>query len=111
MSHLQIHHGGSANADNWPSDRHWHWEFPSHGEIAWGGQPDTIPAFEALFAEREHGFPIACVSPSSDWMLPIGLTVSLTDAFVSRYERPTFQTVGLLNSRQSLPQLLGIHRC
>lgn len=105
--HLQCHHGGFANSDNWPTDWHWHWVFPSHGDVAVGGEVLVVQADQMVSGQRIDWLEPACVL-RLECMSQQHLTVRLS---IPANRQHSFQHVALLHSRQSLPELLGVIRC
>lgn len=105
--HLQFCHGGFANADNWPSDWHWHWCFPADPVV--GMEGDTI-AFRSILpvdgkAQMRFDAVCECHLDARVWQQ----TVKAQSIPAER--RHSFTTTSLLMSRRSLPELLGVVRC
>ena len=105
--HLQSCHGGFECSDSCPTDWHWHWMFPVHGYIDLGSE-GVLAQSESMIA-GEHA---AVIEPMC---LSYLATRTLKQSFLLPSPRTncahSFQNVGLLNSRQSLPELLGVIRC
>ena len=103
--HLQAYHGGLENAFGGPEDWHWHWVYPGDGYIAMDGEQfaadrQEMLSFEAAFVPAINVQCVEVLSPERD------VAISKIPEFRHR----SFQSVALLNSRQSLPELLGIMR-
>ncbi len=106
--HLQKHHGGIANAENWPDDWHWHWHWVFPGESCVDlGCESTIASNTYLTPSEqivacEAGCLSICLYFISDHMNSL--------ARIPERCRYSFQYIALLHSSQSLPELLGIMR-
>jgi hypothetical protein len=106
LQHLQAHHGGLENCPTQPDDWHWHWVFPGDDYVGLGGEPVAAVDDVMLLMSCVDLFePVhACFV---EW-LAIDPAISLAKA--PRDRQYSFQSVALMHSRQSLPELLGIMR-
>ncbi len=105
--HLQLYHGGAENANNWPSRWHLHWVFQPSGQLAIGD--DLAIAHDAPMVSSRVDDLFDTVGLSQlDSRLHQQLYVQLV---IPDECQNSFQTVALLLSRRSLPELLGIMRC
>lgn len=107
LRHLCLHHGGLANAAQWPDDWHWHWVYPGDAYVGLGGEQATTdadwysvaPSVEMPTLGGESlGQPASSARIDSRPRLP-------------RHLRYSFLSVAVLHSRQSLPEFLGVIRC
>lgn len=106
-SHLRCHHGGLANSDDWPIGWHWHWVFPSDGNVELGG--------EELLVHANQMVP----EPRVVWLEPASVSRFECESMKHLFARPvvssdaqrSVQHVAFLHSRQSLPALQGVVRC
>ncbi|MCO8124770.1 hypothetical protein NHH03_23740 [Stieleria sp. TO1_6] len=107
--HLVWHHGGPANAGNWPQDWHVHWLLPAQAFASIGGDPSDCEV-ECLPASQ-----FSAANDLDVAVLPtLGLfSVALHSVHYGASDPRTlsFQTVRLLTSRLSLPELSGVIRC
>ncbi len=105
--HLQTFHGGFTNADNWPSDWHWHWVY----------QVDTITGANDSSSRTQCDRLVditnrdACVHPCGSRLDAWVWKNTIISPSVPMNRRHSFMTIGLLASRHSLPELLGVIRC
>lgn len=106
LQHLQAHHGGLAKCQHQPDDWHWHWVFPGDDYLGLGSEP--------IAAADDTMLPMSCVDLFEpvhacfvEW-LTIDPAISL--AKVPGDRQYSFQSVALMHSRQSLPELLGVMR-
>lgn len=105
--HLQYCHGGVADSECWPTDWHLHWIYPADGYIGLGSEHVLVQA-DAMNVARGQG-EIAPMYLS--YLATRTLKQSLLPPMPRMNRARSFQNVALLNSRQSLPELLGIIRC
>ncbi len=107
VQHLQLHHGGFANAQNWPDDWHWHWVCPGNGYVGVDGEEvvaNTVP----ILSDPQIPLPEAAYWCRIDTGV---LNRASLRPSIPEHRRHSFQFVALMHSRQSLPELLGIIRC
>lgn len=104
VQHLQSHHGGVANARNWPEDWHWHWVYPADGYIGLGGE-EIVATTEPMLPSQPFNLP---EMPRGCWIDSLTPDRASSFARIPEHRRYSFQSVALLHSRQSLPELLGI---
>ncbi len=105
--HLQCCHGGFSNSGNWPNDWHWHWVYPTNP----CGQLDFDEA-QGRADQMVTGRPVdTFVSPRICLLDGLASSVRPVRPLIPLPRRYAFQTVALLHSRQSLPELLGVVRC
>jgi len=111
--HFQLCHGGTDSANNWPSGWHWHWVFPPNGEIASGCELMSAGCDRMLSDCMDDFFGKDVISQLDPWKLwdfcrlwQLRCLEAIPNA-----RQHSFQTVALLQSGQSLPELLGIMRC
>lgn len=106
-AHLQHCHGGFACSESWPTDWHWHWVSLADGYVGLGSE-DVLVQAESMVAGQ-------CQRVNQPMWLCYLETRTLKQTFLLPSPctnwAHSFQNVALLNSRQSLPELLGIIRC
>ena len=106
VQHLVNHHGGFANAGEWPTQWHWHWVYTGDGYIGLTGE-EVVSTGEQSISRPSFVLPeLDGVNPIES--LPLHRVGSLAQVIAHRGY--TFQSVALMHSRQSLPELLGIMR-
>lgn len=105
--HLQACHGGSANADNWPSGWHWHWSFQVDTDLVANQEISTAQCHLSLNDVSQVASTFVCESKLDTWVWK----TTLSRPLVSIDRRHSFTNIALLSSRQSLPELFGILRC
>ncbi len=105
--HLQCCHGGVACSDSWPTDWHWHWVFPANGYIDLESEGTLAHANSMVAGQCVGLIEPMCLS----YLATRTLKQSSSPPWAYTNRAHSFQNVALLNSRQSLPELLGIIRC
>lgn len=106
VEHLKFHHGGLENAANWPEDWHWHWSFSRDGYVGLSGEQIVSQSERMPFVQR-------CELPEAVYVYWVGISESPKAsqlATIPENRRYSFQSVALFDSRQSLPELLGVMR-
>lgn len=106
VQHLELHHGGLENARHWPEDWHWHWSLSGDGYVGLIGE-QVVAESEGLLDRRSWDLPLSVCSFLVS-RIDLGLEPRL--ATISPCRQYSFQSVALLHSRQSLPELLGVMR-
>lgn len=105
--HLQACHGGSANADNWPSGWHWHWSFQVDTDFVANQEASNVQCHLSPNEVSQAASTFVCESKLDAWVWK----TTLSRPLVSIDRRHSFTNIALLSSRQSLPELFGILRC
>lgn len=106
-AHLQHCHGGFACSESWPTDWHWHWVSPADCYGTLGSEDVLVQAESMMAGQCQRGIEPMCLCCLETRTLKLSLL--LPAPCTNRAH--SFQNVALLNSRQSLPELLGIIRC
>ncbi|MEO8268905.1 MAG: hypothetical protein ABI557_04235 [Aureliella sp.] len=105
--HLQLYHGGIDNANNLPSGWHWHWVLPPNGQLRTGCDLTSARRDRMLSSRADDLFGGIVVPHLDFWQHRL----SYCKLVILDKHQHSFQTVALLHSGQSLPELLGIMRC
>lgn len=107
MLHLQTCHGGFGNVCNWPTGWHWHWVMQLESGL---GGNDAVSRIQCEPLVERTNRDVCChplKEPLDTWL---GEDPSISPS-VPMHRRHSFTTIGLLASRHSLPELLGVIRC
>ncbi len=105
--HLQCFHGGVACTECWSTDWHWHWVFPASGFIDVGSEGILAHSRSMIAGQWVGLIHPMCLS----YLATRTWKPSTSPLWTYTNRAHSFQNVALLNSRQSLPELLGIIRC
>jgi hypothetical protein len=108
VEHLEFEHGGLDNACNWPDGWHWHWSYSRLSFVGLDGEHGVADPDGVLSERPDELEPrdLACAYRTG------GLDVAREAQLgkIPPHRQYSFQSVALLSSRQSLPELLGIMR-
>ncbi|MGV3485473.1 MAG: hypothetical protein ACO1RT_13740 [Planctomycetaceae bacterium] len=106
VQHLQSHHGGASNAENWPDDWHWHWVCRGNAYVGLASDNAAATAAQMLPREPVDLAEVPCV----DFIECLTWDQASSPPKLPEHRRYSFHSVALLSSGLSLPELLGVMR-